>query len=60
MNREFTVSVYLLTLLVAAGCAKGRYTEDHHYVGNPERPSATSEPTPADIGTQEPRSTQPR
>ncbi|GKS62733.1 hypothetical protein YTPLAS72_00370 [Nitrospira sp.] len=28
-----------------AGCQPGRFTDDRRYVGNPERPEATSEPT---------------
>jgi hypothetical protein len=37
----------LLAALVSVsiwGCEKGMYTKDRHYIGNPERPAATSEP----------------
>lgn len=30
------------------GCQQGRFTDDHRYVGNPERPKATSESTRPD------------
>lgn len=57
MNRWLMVSVYLLTVLVAAACAKGRYTDDRHYVGNPERPPATSESHTRDKGERMPEDT---
>ena len=60
MSRGLTFGTFLLALLVVTACAKGRYTDDHHYVGNPERPPATSEPIPADTGTKEPQKTPPR
>ena len=54
------VSAILLsmTILLVFGCAKGRYTEDHHYVGDPERLPATSEAVAphgiSSSGTKEP------
>ncbi|HKN86558.1 MAG TPA: hypothetical protein VJV04_06855 [Nitrospiraceae bacterium] len=52
--------VFLFGVLVvsAFGCEKGRYTDDHHYVGNPERLPATSEAVApkgvSSSGTKEP------
>jgi hypothetical protein len=57
MNRWLMVGVYLLTPLIAAACAKGRYTDDHHYVGNPERPPATSESSTRDREERTPADT---
>ncbi|MGE0645014.1 MAG: hypothetical protein AB7P24_15230 [Nitrospira sp.] len=37
-----------LTSWGVVGCQPGRFTDDRRYVGNPERPEATSEPTRAE------------
>jgi len=47
-----------ITILLMFGCAKGRYTEDQHYGGDPERLPATSEAVAphgvSSSGTKEP------
>lgn len=45
MYRNLVVSLCSIMMLLTAACTKGRYTDDRHYVGNPERPHATSEST---------------
>jgi hypothetical protein len=37
------VCLFCAMIVSTFGCAKGRYTDDHHYVGDPERLPATSE-----------------
>ena len=45
------MTVFFCTTIVSAfGCAKGRYTDDHHYIGNPERLPATTEPATVPSG----------
>ncbi|HEX2056454.1 MAG TPA: hypothetical protein VHF07_08165 [Nitrospiraceae bacterium] len=48
MNPRLILWLGPLLVLVATACDKGRYTGDRHYVGNPERPRATSESTMGD------------
>ena len=52
--------VFSTIIMLVIGCAKGRYTDDHYYVGDPERLPATSESVaPHEIGssgTKEPAS----
>jgi hypothetical protein len=59
MTRKLALCVLLFQLLVATSCAKGRYTDDRHYVGNPERPPATSESFTRDQGERTPSDTNP-
>jgi hypothetical protein len=44
------VCLICATVAPLFGCEKGRYTNDHHYVGNPERLPATSESPTAPEG----------
>lgn len=50
--------VLSMTILMVIGCAKGRYTKDNYYVGDPERLPATSESVAphgvSSSGTKEP------
>jgi len=49
--RRSLVGTSFLVVCVASwivGCQPGRFTDDRRYVGNPERPEATSEPTRPD------------
>jgi hypothetical protein len=47
MLRGAVVSLFPIVLMsmLIVGCQKGRFTDDRHYVGDPERPAATSEST---------------
>jgi hypothetical protein len=58
MVRAFTVALCSSIMLLTIACTKGRYTEDHQYVGNPERPQATSESTMGDQKGGNPSDTQ--
>ena len=45
------VGIFLLLVGLSSwmtGCQPGRFTDDRRYVGNPERPKATSESTRPD------------
>jgi hypothetical protein len=53
MIRGLMVSLCFM-MLFATACNKGRYTDDRHYVGNPERPYATSESTTGDNNAHKP------
>jgi hypothetical protein len=57
MARALILTLSSLVLLSAA-CQTGRYTDDYEYVGNPERPPATSESTTP--GRDTPTSADPR
>jgi hypothetical protein len=50
-------AIAMLTLSTA--CEKGRYTDDGHYVGNPERIPTASEPA-KDGGARQPSGTERR
>jgi hypothetical protein len=60
MVRGITIALCFSIMLFTLACTEGRYTEDHHYVGNPERPQATSESTTGDQKGRNPSDTQPR
>ncbi len=42
--RTLTTLLLVIALGPVIGCEKGRYTDDRHYIGNPERLPAASEP----------------
>jgi hypothetical protein len=44
VRASYVLLFLLMTMSPMLGCEKGRYTEDRHYVGDPERIPATSEP----------------
>jgi hypothetical protein len=58
MVRAFTVALCSSIMLLTLACAKGRYTEDRQYVGNPKRPQATSESIMGDQKGRNPSDTQ--
>jgi hypothetical protein len=51
MIRVVILTFCSFMILITTGCNKGRYTDDRHYVGNPERPQATSESTTGNMRT---------
>jgi hypothetical protein len=62
VTEEDSMRTMMTLLLVIAlgpiiGCEKGRYTDDRHYIGDPERIPAASEP--ATGGTTVPRGVTP-
>ena len=60
MVRGLTIGFCSLIMLLTLACAKGRYTEDQQYVGNPKRPQATSESTMGGNKARNPSDTEPR
>lgn len=44
MKTMLMTAVLVTALGAASGCEKGRYTDDRHHIGNPERLPAASEP----------------
>lgn len=60
MIRGIIVSLFPIVLISIAigGCQKGRFTDDRHYVGDPERPAATSESTRDSNETRRPMNTE--
>lgn len=59
MIRGVILSLSSFMMLITTACATGRYTDDQHYVGNPERPPATSESSTRDKGERMPADTNP-